>query len=346
MATAEVLRGRGVGVREISRLGDARIADPSSTTLVVALPNALVDYQLQSVLRYPGNLVLIGPDATVVQSVDAGLMVTDAAETTLRAANCGNEDATAAERVESNGLEVRKNAVTTTDVCFRDEGGGGPYVVVTRGTRTITLMMNPTYPMNANLTDFGNAALTFRTLGKHEHLVWYVGDPADVSTLTFTNPGGDGSTTGTPGAPGAPAAPSADLLPPGTGTALYALVLAVFVAAIWRGRRMGRLVTDDLPVVVPASEATLGRARLYRRAHAYGRAAASLRAASAERMGRLLGVPRSSDAGALIATVARASGRDALGVERLLYGSPPTSERAMMELVEEIDALERQVHRP
>ena len=52
-------------------------------------------------------------------------------------------------------------------------------------------------------------------------------------------------------------------------------------APLWRGRRFGPLAVEPLPVVVRASEATRGRARLYRRARAYGRATAALRAASA-----------------------------------------------------------------
>ena len=43
--------------------------------------------------------------------------------------------------------------------------------------------------------------------------------------------------------------------------------------ALWRGRRLGPLVAEPLPVVVRAAETTEGRARLYRRARARGRAA-------------------------------------------------------------------------
>jgi hypothetical protein len=229
-------------------------------------------------------------------------------------------------------------------LCFADADGAAPYVALPWGDHTVTLLSDGTLPMNENLADYGNAALTFRALGKHENLVWYLGNPVDVSTLTYTSDDGAGSPVGGPDTPAE--APTDDFLPPGTGTAMYALALAVFVAALWRGRRMGRLVTDQLPVVIPSSETTRGRARLYRRARAYGRATASLRAASAERMGRLLGVPRSSGAPMLVAAVARASGREPVGVERLLYGPPPDSERAMMVLVQELDTLERQVHRP
>ncbi len=340
-ATGEVLRGRGVDVRQITRLGAARIATPLDTTLAVVLPSQLIDYQVESVLAYPGDIVFVGVSPELLTSIDPGLRSADTAETTLRGSQCNDPDAAAAERISTGGAEIDATSVDGATVCFRSAPGIGPYVVLKRAGRTITLLTDATLPMNGNLIDYGNAALVFRALGKHPTLVWYLGNPFDTSTLTYSYYNGTGSNPG-----GHAAEPSADFLPPGTGTALYALAIAVLIAAIWRGRRMGPLVTEALPVVVPSSETTRGRARLYRRARAYGRASASLRAAAAERMGRRLGIPRGGDAATLIRAVARATGREPVAVERLVYGPPPDGEHAMMDLVQELDTLERQVHRP
>jgi hypothetical protein len=340
-ATGEILRGRGLEVRQITRLGAARIATPQDTTLAVALPSNMVDYQLESVLAYPGDIVFVGVSPELLTAIDPRLRSADTAEATLRGARCSDPDATAAGRISTGGAEIDATSVDGATVCFPDTPGIGPYVVLKSGGRTITLLADATLPMNGNLIDYGNAALVFRALGKHPTLVWYLGNPLDTSTLTYSDGGRTGSKPG-----GGSVEPSADFLPPGTGTALYALAIAVLIAAIWRGRRMGPLVTEALPVVVPSSETTRGRARLYRRARAYGRASASLRAAAAERMGRRLGVPRGGDAATLIRAVARATGREPVAVERLVYGPPPDGEHAMMDLVQELDTLERQVHRP
>ena len=340
-ATGEILRGRGLDVRQITRLGAARIATPPDTTLAIALPSQLIDYQVESVLTYPGNIVFIGVSPELLAAIDPGLRSAETPDTTLRGAGCSDPDATAAGRVSSGGSEIDATGLDGAEVCFRGAPGVGPFAVLERDGRTITLLSDATLPMNGNLTDYGNAALVFRSLGKHPNLVWYLGNPLDTSTLTYAHSSGAGSGNGGDGVE-----PSADFLPPGTGTALYALAIAVLIAAVWRGRRMGPLVTEALPVVVPSSETTRGRARLYRRARAYGRASASLRAAAAERMGRRLGVPRGGDAATLIRAVARATGREPVAVERLVYGPPPGGEHAMMDLVQELDTLERQVHRP
>src|SRR5690606_29787188 len=132
---------------------------------------------------------------------------------------------------------------------------------------------------NRTIAEEGNAALALRSIGAHENVVWYVGGGFDSSTLTWTQPGSPGD----PGAPGEPGGGSSgppdaapDFLPPGTGNFLYGLGLALAVVVLWRARRFGALVTEPLPVVIRSSEATRGRARLYRAARAHGRAGAAL----------------------------------------------------------------------
>jgi hypothetical protein len=262
-ATGEVLRSRGLEVRQITRLGAARIAEPQDTTLAVALPSQLIDYQLDSVLTYPGDIVFVGVSPELLTGIDSYLGSADTGEVTLRGARCSDPDAIAAGRISTGGAEIDATRADAATVCFPSTPGVGPFVVLERAGRTITLLADATLPMNGNLIDYGNAALVFRALGKHPTLVWYLGNPLDTSTLTYSDGRGTGSNPG-----GHAAEPSADFLPPGTGTALYALAIAVLIAAIWRGRRMGPLVAEALPVVVPSSETTRGRARLYRRARA------------------------------------------------------------------------------
>ncbi len=55
------------------------------------------------------------------------------------------------------------------------------------------------------------------------------------------------------------------------------LGVALLLAALWRARRLGPLVTERLPVVVRASETVEGHARLYRSRRARDRVAATLR---------------------------------------------------------------------
>ena len=180
---------------------------------------------------------------------------------------------------------------------------------------------------NQHLAEQGNAALVLRALGRHERLVWYIPSLDDVGT------GGE-----TEAAP-------AQLLPPVVPLLALQLLLVVAVVALWRGRRLGRLVTENLPVVVRAGETTRGRGRLYRRGRSYGHAAAALRAGTAARSAGRLGLPRSAPAPLVVDAIARAAGRRPADVEALLYGPPPTDDRGLARLARDLDHLESEVHR-
>ena len=202
------------------------------------------------------------------------------------------------------------------------------------GTRT--LIANPEIATNKQLDKLGNAALTLRAAGHHESVLWYLGGYTDSSLLTW----GDGG----PAPTDVDANPN--FMPPGTTDALFALGLAALVAAFWRARRFGPLVTEPLPVVVRSSEATRGRARLYRRARATGRATAALRGIAAKRIGARLGVPRAAGRAGLVPAIARATGRPAPDIDAILYGPPPTDEAGMNSIAQQLDTLESEVHRP
>ena len=64
------------------------------------------------------------------------------------------------------------------------------------------------------------------------------------------------------------------------------------LAALWRGRRLGPIVAERLPVVVRAAETVEGHGRLYRARRLADRAAAALRDAARGRILPLLGLPR------------------------------------------------------
>ena len=164
------------------------------------------------------------------------------------------------------------------------------------------------------------------TLGAHDRLVWLVPDPFDTSLAD------DGSTT-----PGLS-------LPPWFGVVALQALVVLLVVVLWRGRRLGPLVTEDLPVIVRAAETTRGRGRLYRRAGARGHAAAGLRASAADRLAHRLGLPRSADAPTVVDAVARATGRPGDQVAQLLYGPPPADDAALLELARHLDRIESEVY--
>jgi hypothetical protein len=115
---------------------------------------------------------------------------------------------------------------------------------------------------------------------------------------------------------------------------------------VWRGRRLGRLVPEPLPVVVRAVETTEGRARMYRRSAARGWAATTLRAAALGRLRRRTGLPRGVTPAETAAVVADRTGIPAVEVSAVLTGAPPADDAGLVRLAQTLDQLDREVRRP
>jgi len=330
-ALAQVLGRHGVTVTYVRSLRDAERAAAGGTLLVVD-DYALTPQDAQRLAQVDADLVLVAATQYLDQlAPGVGLAYGGGSAATARQAACTDADAVAAGTVTAAGALTAQSPGVVT--CFPAPGagaqGGGAYAVTTNAAgRRVAVLADATPLTNGALATDGNAALAIRMLGRHDHLTWFlpaIGAGADG--------GGGGQSLGS-------------LVPPWlTVLGLQALVVAL-VLALWRGRRLGPVVAERLPVVVPAAETTRGRGRLYRRGRSHGHAAAALRAGAATRMAGRLGLPRSADAHATIEAVARASGTAPDDVARLLYGPPPHDDRELATLADELDILESEVNRP
>jgi hypothetical protein len=218
-------------------------------------------------------------------------------------------------------------------LCWPDGTGAFAYARLDFSDRSVTVVSDPAVLRNGSVLEEGNAALALWMLGQHEDLVWLVPNPMDV-------------TTGDDDPPPAERGQVNALMPPGSAPVVLVAVLAAVLLALWRARRLGPLVVEELPVLVRSAEATRGRARLYRAARARGHAAAGLRAATADRIASRLGLARSSDANTVVDAVVAATNRPSQQVADLLYGPPPADDAALAELARRLDILESEVHRP
>lgn len=323
-ALAQVLQQQGVRVEHTTSVAEAVGLAGPGTTLLVAL-----DYGMDAAVAGPlvdtgAALVLVAPGPGLLAVAAPALRLPQVAlDGDQRAADCTDPDAQAAEELASRGTGLAltdDGSATGAVLCFGDGSGAGHYAVVD-GDPAVRVLDDPAPLTNDQITEHGHAALGLRMLGHEDRLVWLLPEPPPVG-------GGGGA------------------VPPWLVPALFHLLVVAGVAAVWRGRRLGPVVPEDLPVVVRSSETTRGRGRLYRRARAYGHAGAALRAGAADRMAARLGLPRSAGAPELVDAVGRASGRTGSDVHRLVYGPPPTSDVELTRLATELDDLEREVHRP
>lgn len=194
----------------------------------------------------------------------------------------------------------------------------------------------------------GNAELATGLLGQHRKVVWLdkhslTKEPPPSQTL----PTPDGDYTPPPDPSRDPIEypnqgqtnPIYDAMPAWMWAMLLgALVLGVLMA-LWKGRRLGPPVTEPLPVTVPAAETVHGRARLYRRAHAYTETLRALRAGALHRIRPVLGLSSQAGDAEVVEAVATRTGWPREHITATLYSTQPTNEDELYNATQAIDAL-------
>ncbi|MBV2154229.1 DUF4350 domain-containing protein [Kitasatospora sp. SUK 42] len=315
---------------------DPTTAQGGADTLVLPEPDLLDPAQLRAVAAARHQrLILIAPGPAALSALAPGVRTSeedgDVPYASVRgtAAHCPLPEAVRAGSASMGGMLYTSGS--RGEGCY-PRGHGYPLVSAPTTAGDVIVLGSGLFLHNGELAKDGNASLALGLLGSQPRLTWHLPD--------YSAPLAEGTGTKT----------FNDYIPKGWRWAGYQLAVAAVLAALWRARRLGPVVSENLPVVVRAAETTEGRARLYRRAKARGRAADALRRAAAHRLAPALGVPLQAgapDPEALCAAVAdRLPERPAGDVRALLYGPPPTDDAALLRLADDLDALERQVRNP
>lgn len=345
-ALVEVLRSHGVRVDVVGTSADAAAAaadDGGPTTVVVGNTELLTSTSATRLLADvddPDRVVLLGATPPLLLALRLGVHLEPPASD-ARTAGCdapwaGTGDRVSALRAAVVGDEGRlpdgATACFPVDVPDSRTSGAvrpGSGAVVLPGTAAhapVTVVGFGAAATNRRLRDDDHAGILVRMLGATPHVVWLHAAAEDL----VDNPPSDDE----------------QVWPTWIGPAALLLGLAVVVLGLARGRRLGRLVTEPLPVVVRAVEATESRAELYRAATDRPRAAVVLRRATAVRLAQRLGVPEAAPPDVLVPVVADATGLSTAEVADLLTGPVPTDDAALVTLARQLVHLEEKARRP
>ncbi|MEU6426057.1 DUF4350 domain-containing protein [Microbispora sp. NPDC046973] len=326
-ALARLLEAHGVEVVRVETPGAAVAAAGPQTLLLVTEASFLNRDAARRIAEAPGDRLVAGsvPDLDVLAS---GVRRQGPVRTRSRAPQCTLREAALAGDAYTGGTSLAGPPGATG--CY-PAGDGNTLVRYTADGHTVTVLGDASFMTNLRLAEDGNAALALNLAGARPKLVW-LAEPDDPDEAGGTGEGTDGQ-----------ARSLGDLIPGGVKWAVVQLVVAVALTALWRGRRLGPVVVERLPVVVRAAETVEGRGRLYRSRRARDRAALALRAAAADRLAPRLGLPRTATADEIAVAAAARTGRDPEPVLALLCGPPPGDDTALVALAAHLDTLERQV---
>lgn len=318
-ALVTLLRHRGVEIVVAGTVDDvAREARPESLVLVAQTQRIGGDKLMERLAALPGDLLLVAPDTAARKALAPGIR-SGPARTFTRAPDCGLRAAERAGPVDLRTTQTyRAVQGRSVDSCY-----DGALVRYREDGRTITVVGSESFMTNADLARAGNAALAMNLAGASARLVWYA--PQHFESGTDRN------------------ATLSELIPTNVRWLFWQLCVALALAALWKGRRLGPLVAERLPVVVRASETVEGRGRLYRSRRARDRAAAALRAAALRRLSPRLGLGPVPDPSVLVTTVAQRVHLNPDWLGYLLFGPAPDSDEDLVALARTLDDIERQV---
>jgi hypothetical protein len=339
-ALIQVLRTDGVHVdaprtldHAVADLGsgdnDGSAANPTATTLVLYDPNSILSRTQLRELPNVTNLVLIEPSfaelSELAPTISSAGFVSSGAK-----AGC---DFGPAERSGTvAGLDKGYRIASGPDVtgaepirCFAgsDSGSNRSYSLIrtNTGTSTVTVLGSTTVLENGSITRAGNAALALGLFGQTKNLVWYLPSLSDYTVAQ------DGIIP----------------VPPWVTLAITLAGLVVLAAAFWRGRRLGPVVIERLPVVVRSSETVEGRARLYQKASSRTHALDGLRIGTLTRLAVLCGLPKRASLDDVIGAVARETDRPVPELRALLVDDIPKNDADLVRASDDLLRLEREV---
>ncbi|MFJ9981902.1 DUF4350 domain-containing protein [Streptomyces cyaneofuscatus] len=348
-AAAELLKARGISVTVATTLDEATTAAGPDTTLLVTGPNLLTPAQQrrlhEATTASTGRTVLIAPGPATASRLSPGVRTEPHRPVSPLPPSCAFPAARSAGTADMGGVRYTAPDSTAT-ACYPSDDTPSLLILKGRADGDTVLLGSPDFLHNERLDQQGNASLALQLLGSRPHLVWYLPSLADPSaTSDDGSPDNNDNGNDTNGGGNGGESDFLDLIPSGWLWGTLQLTLAAVLAAIWRGRRLGPLVVERLPVSIRASESAEGRAGLYRKANARDRAAESLRAAARTRIARLAGVTtrEAHTSDVLLPAVSARTTTTGDDLSTLLFGPAPTDDAALVLLAEHLDALEREV---
>ena len=316
-ALGQLLADQGVQITTTSRVEDAAAAVDPTTTLVVANADQLDEVAAGRLLTAgAGRVILLRPNTRALVTFEVRATARPPKEGSFEP-DCAVEAARLAGPITVDDLRASYQASSPADFSCYPTGAGHAYLRTSTGDGFPVDLVGGGIA-NSVLAGDGNAAFALNVFGEQPRIVWLMAQ-RDAPDATGRPP---------------------TLLPPWWPIAMVQFGVAFLITAIWRGRRLGPILSEPLPVTVRAAETVEGHGRLYHRLSARDRAAEALRTGSRQRLSRAFG--HADDPLALSAAVAARTGLDPGRVRWLLFDAAPGTDDDLVDLARDLDRLEQE----
>lgn len=321
-ALAQILRQQGVTVDVVRSRAEAAARLDAETTLVMSDPYPLTDAAVTELTDAAHDVVLISPSSRMLRMLQLGTYAFPSGPPLARA-DCDVPAFAHVGTIVPGQLFLPDSGVTS---CFGDAAEGAAVLISEQDGVRRAIVDGDALFTNEHLAENGNAALGLALLGARPHVIWYVPSYEDSDRSEVDVPKS-----------------LADLTPGWVTPVIVLGMITALLAAVWRGRRFGPLVSETLPVTVRASETMLGRARLTAKAADAAHAADALRAGTLSRLAARLGLAARADPAAVADAAADRIRVDRAGCRALLIGPLPAGDADLVPYARRLAELETAV---
>lgn len=320
MALAQVLQQKGVNVRNIYTTRDVAQLGEDDLLVVTGVAD-LTDKHISSLMKSPRtNLLFLGTFAQTNRLEPYAVAVGESTPDGV-APRCKLPAAFEAGPLHGSRGSL-KPLRTPEAACYQVAPEKYAYLQFQRpGGLRVSFLADAAAAENREITQNSQAAFLLNLMLPAKNVGWIVGS-------TFQLPSGHDAGSGT-----------ADVIPPAMTRALILFFVALLVLALAKGRRLGRVITEVVPVVVHGAETVYGRARMYRIHGAFETAARHARGFTARRLGERLHLARGISAEQLCERVAELTGMPESRVHEALAGFPPRTGAELVNLLKNLNSL-------
>ncbi|WP_124054138.1 DUF4350 domain-containing protein [Arcanobacterium ihumii] len=315
-ALATLLKDQGVKVQHVTSSKELKDVDDESTILVTN-PSMVSDDDIASLVDADARILILGTEEFMDADRWGFSGSVSARPSRSVIADCDLPAAKVAEEIGPTSTTISSSEQNSCFVL------GTQSVWATASSNpNISFFGAPQTLSNKYLDKRGNAAFALHILGAKPKLFWL---QDFTSTEIIENK------------------ELAVTMPPWLYTGSIAVLVSGLWLAVFRMRRFGSLVPESMPVIVPAGETQLGRARLYTRGKDYPHAASVLRADAIQRFASRLGLHRYSTRQDVVLAFVAATNQEATSISNILYDRQIRSERDLHRLGEDLNELIKEI---
>ncbi|QPK94628.1 hypothetical protein HCQ94_02710 [Actinomyces sp. zg-332] len=332
MALSEVLREKSTYIKTINRVSNIKnISSKEDSAIVVLNPHMIPDKKLKTI---ENNKV---KDIIFINTANANLsniQTTFSSSTKPITSDCTLDFLNYKTKISHSLFSLlpknSSDSVSNTNlaVCFPIKGKEGTsYALIQKknANNTLTYISDGSIFTNGQITKEGNAALALNILNKYKTVYWYLPYLEDFSSPEEKQTGVNA------------------LLPPGTYQLVILLAIATLFYLSGKSIRLGKVVEEDLPVIVKHEDIIFSKANLYRKSNDQEYTANILRRYYKKKLSKLLIINERSSLEEFTNALAKKTGSSITDLEKIFFTQPIRSNEELNILSLNLESIEKRV---